>query len=212
MITSKTDICNLALGELGARRIVAYETEASVEARSCRLHLDQVVNTLLRRHQWNFATMRAMLSRLADAPLSEWAAAWQVPADLVRLIRLSSGDSSNPIRDFTIEGRKLLSADYPTLEILYVSSAVEPVEWDALFVDAVAYKLASRIAPDVTQNPALGDAALQRLEALALPQAQTADAREVASGENFGPRQLASMSGLVNARFGNGRPPYIPTN
>ena len=56
------------------------------------------------------------------------------------------------------------------------------------------------------------DKATARLERLKLPAAQTADAREVASGENFGPRHMAARSGLVNARFGSGTSaPYLPT-
>ena len=194
-----------------ARRIVSYDTDTTVEARSCRQHLDHVCNTLLRRHQWNFASVRKALSKLTDVPLSEWAAAWQLPVDMVRMIRITATDPNNPVRDYALEGRHLLTADLDDVTLLYVSNAVAIVEWDSLFIDAVTYKLAARIAPDVTQNPALAEAALQKLEALALPQAQTADAREVLSGENFGPRQLASMSGLVNARFGSCRPPYLPT-
>ncbi|MEI7910773.1 MAG: hypothetical protein WCK77_14140 [Verrucomicrobiota bacterium] len=212
MILTKTDVANMALAEIGARRITDYTSDATVESRACHLHLDHVADTLLRRHQWNFATARVELVA-ASAPLfGEWDAAWTLPADLVRLIRITSGDVDNPLRSYAIEGRLLLTKTYTTLGIVYVTNAAPVAAWDSLFVDAVTYKLAATIAADVAQNPTLQAACLQKLESLALPAAQTADAREVLSGENFGPRQLASMSGLVNARFnGSGRPPYIPT-
>ncbi len=211
-LTSKTDICNLALAELGARRITSYDADTTVEANACRLHLDHVVDTLLERHQWSFATARRTLPALAATPTSEWTKYWQLPGDCVRLIRISTGDTENPVRDFAIEGRRILTrGGGDSLLIVYVTNARTVPEWIPLFSDAVVYKLAARIAGDVTQNPALADGCLQKLESLALPAAQTADARESLSGENFGARHLASMSGLVAARYrSDGRPPYTP--
>ena len=43
-LSSKTDICNLALAELGARRITSYDADTTVEANACRLHLDHVID------------------------------------------------------------------------------------------------------------------------------------------------------------------------
>lgn len=211
MATTKTDIANMALAEIGARRISDYTSDATVESRACHLHLDHVVDTLLRRHQWNFATARVALTAAA-APACEWEAAWTLPSDLVRLIRVVSGDVDNPIRQFAIEGRLLLTYACAALHLVYVSNAAAVASWDSLFVDAVVYKLASVIASDVAKSPTAQQACIQKLESLALPAAQTADAREVLSGENFGPRQLASMSALVRSRFAYGaRPPFVPT-
>ena len=212
-ITTKTDVANLALAELGARRITDYSSDATTESKSCHLHLDHVVNTLLRRHQWNFATARVTLVAVAGTPLgNEWDAAWTLPTDMVRLIRIISGDVCNPVRSFAIEGRILLTGLLTEVFIAYVSNAVAVADWDSLFIDAVTYKLAAAICQDVAQNPTLEASCLQKLESLALPVAQTADAREVLSGENFGPRELASQSGLVRSRFlSYARPPYVPT-
>lgn len=211
-LSSKTDICNLALAELGARRINSVDADSTVEAKACRLHLNHIIDTLLERHQWSFATKRGVLARLAQDPESEWSAAWQLPADCIRLIRIPTNDPSNPVRDFAVEGRHLLTnVGWSSLRVVYVTNSRPVAEWIPLFVDAVVYKLAARIAGDVTQNPSLAEAALKKLETLAMPAAQTADARESLSAENFGPRHLASMSPLVQARFrADGRPPYTP--
>lgn len=209
MITTKTDISNLALGKLAARRIASYDSDSTVEARACRLHLDHVVDTLLQRHQWNFGTARIGLSKLVDEPLSEWAAAWQLPADCVRILRLSTDDPLNPIPSFAREGRKILCNETVEVNLVYVTNLTPVNEWDPLFVDAVVFKLAAEIAGDVTQNPALADDCLKKLEALALPAAQTADARETNSGENFGALQLISQSQLVRTRLGGGSPAHL---
>lgn len=199
-ITSRTEIANLALAYLGARRINSYASDETTEAKAVRLQFDLAVDTLLRRHQWNFATARKTLSRLTEDPPIEWDSAWQLPADFIRLIRIPSPDRDRPHNRFAIEGKTILVSALEVVQIVYVSNAVPIPEWDDLFVDALKLKLAASIAGDVTQNPDFAARATQELESLALPTAQTANAREVASGENMGPRQLAARSSLVNSR------------
>ena len=208
-IKSKTEACNMALARIGAMRINSYESDQSEEAIACRLHFDHVNETLLRRHQWNFATGRADLTKLATPPDSEWAAAWQLPNDYVRLIRIVGGDVHNPVRSYAIEGRHLLTRGGGVAQIVYVTSATPVPYWDSLFVDALVLKLAAAINGNIIRNPEIAAACLKELEALALPAAQTADAREVLSGENFGPREMASKSQLVASRF-RGSGGYMP--
>lgn len=203
MITTTTEVCNLALARLGARRIANYESDTSTEAKACRLHFEQVRDGLLRRHQWDFATTSKALSALDDAPLSEYAVAWQVPADCERIIRISTGEATAPVTSFARRGRHLLTEDLDACELIYVSNAVAIAEWDSLFIEAVALKLAARIAGDVTQNPALAAECNSELEAMALPTAQTADAREANSGEGYGLADLVAGSALAKARRRN---------
>lgn len=198
MITTTTELCNLALSKLGARRIASFEDNTTTEAKACRLHLFQVRDSLLRRHQWDFATTSKALSRIGEDPLSEYESAWQMPVDCVRIIRLSSGDSNLPLMDFARRGRRILINGEDTLELVYVSNEVPVNEWDSLFVDALVLSLAGAIASDVTQNTGKAAECKQELEALALPTAQTADAREANSGENFGVSKLIAQSALAN--------------
>jgi hypothetical protein len=212
-LTSKTALCNLALAELGARRITSYESTTTVEANACRLHLDHIIDTLLERHQWDFATKRASLSPVIDVPADgEWSNVWQLPGDFVRLIRISSGNPRSPGISFAKEGDHLLTTGGDdTLPIVYVCNTMPITRWSPLFIDAVVYKLAARIAGDVTQNPALADAALSKLESLAMPQAVTADARQSLSGENYDPRHASAQSFLVASRFArSGVPQQLP--
>ncbi len=130
---------------------------------------------------------------------SEFSHSYDLPADFIRLIRLATTDPHNPIRSFAIEGRRLLT-NSPSFELVYISANCLD-ELDETFVDALTISLASKIAADVAADPQLKQSLLAQLESLHLPAATNADAKEVASGENFGPRALASMSSLVQARF-----------
>lgn len=213
MITTTTDLCNLALARLGARRIANYESDTTTEAKACRLHFELVRDGLLRRHQWDFATTSKMLSRLEADPLSEYESAWQMPADCVRIIRLSDNNPFLPLTDFARRGRSILINGVTTLELVYVTNSVPIHEWDSLFIDALVLSLASRIAGDVTQNPGMASEAKQEVEALALPTAQTADAREANSGEGFGLVNLIAQSSLANCTGRNvlhNRTPSLP--
>jgi hypothetical protein len=321
---TRTDLANIALSHLGARRLTDLDTDTSVEARSALLHFDLTFRSLLRRHQWNFGTKRLKLEDttipavpasltiagltitstvpgaagnniqattaidsvtnrdiiiltfnagiltitsgdqvntgpdtaatlaqvlvtadqfpgftfaiaqgsdptdlLTAEPLdaftvgidtltpnrslsAEFPFTFPLPADCVRLIRLASTDQHNPVRSFSIEGRHILT-HAPSFELVYVTTDCLD-DLDDLFIEAFTLSLASKLAGDVVADPALKSNFLAQIEQLHLPAAQGADAKEVKSGENFGPRALASMSGLVNARFRNdGRPPYTPT-
>ena len=211
MATSTTQIANLALSRVGAMQIASLDTSTSEEARQCRLHFDQKRDQLLRQHQWSFATDRATLSALDAAPITEWAAAWQLPSDLVRLIRISGANRLQPIEDYAIEGRLLLTNEEGPVNIVYVTSAAPVTEWDSLYVDALVCLLAAELAGSIAQSPPMKAELLQEFARLSLPAAVTADARESLSGENHGFRQISARSALLGARFSRGARAAIGT-
>lgn len=213
-LTSKTAVANLALAEIGAKRISDLEADSSPEAVACRLHFDHVRNVLLRSHPWSFAKLTVALSQSATDPVAstEWDAAWTLPGDMLRLIRVVGPDADLPRTRFEIAGNFLHTRDLDTCTIVYVSDSIPVTRWDDLFVDAMRYKLASEIAEDVTQNPQKADAALQKYKAMALPDAARVDAQTEASGENRTPAMQSAQSGLVQARYSTTRPTYTVTN
>lgn len=198
---TETEVCNLALSEIGAKLISNYEEDSTEEARACRLHFAQTRDGLLRRHQWNFAQVRADLSQDATAPVSDWDSAWTLPADCVRLISLPSDSPYKPHQEFALEGRKVLVRDLDAVTILYVSNAVPVTDWDPLFIDALSLALAGKLAKSIAHDVAMSQAADARFAQLALPAAVTADARETQSNENHGPAWRRAKSSVVGARF-----------
>lgn len=198
---TETQICNLALSEIGAKLISNYEEDSTEEARACRLHFDQTRDALLRRHQWNFAQVRADLSQETAAPVSDWDSAWQLPADCVRVISLPSDNPYKPHQEFAVEGRLVLVRALTEVTLLYVSSAVPVTSWDPLFIDALSLSLAVKLAKSLAHDVAMSQAAAATLAQLALPAAFTADARESMSNENSGPAWRRAKSSVVGSRF-----------
>lgn len=207
MITTVTQICNLALSRIGARRLASYESDTTTEATACRLHYELARDGMLRRHQWDFAKNDQALNKLPDSASPKYEAAWQLPADCVRVIGATVDGRS--LTDFIRHGRLLLTADFTALRLEYVSNAVPISQWDSLFVEALVLKLAAKICEDISQNPAKAQECNSELESLALPHAQTADAREANSGEGFGLGDLIGQSTLMRTRRVNRVPlPY----
>lgn len=200
-MTTTTEVCNLALSEIGAKLLVDFATDTSEEARACRLHYAQTRDALLRRHQWNFAQTRADLDQAADTPISDWDSAWELPADCVRVISLPTDNPYKPHQEFAVEGRLVLVRDLTEVTLLYISSAVPIADWDPLFVDAFALALAGKLAKTIAHDVAMAQAAAATLAQLALPAAFTADARETLSNENHGPAWRRAKSSVVGARF-----------
>jgi hypothetical protein len=182
MITTVTQLCNLALSRIGARRLASYESDTTTEAVACRLHYELARDGLLRRHQWDFAKDSKPLSKLPAAASPKYPAAWQLPADCVRVIDLTV--DGKPITDFARHGRLLLTDAHDAVELEFVSNLVPVSQWDSLFVEALSLHLAKKICEDIAQNPQKMAEISSELESLALPTAQTADAREANSGGN----------------------------
>jgi hypothetical protein len=140
----------------------------------------------------------------------DWPAEYLLPSDCLRLLKIAGWDIDAPRNRFEIQGRYLL---LPDLEddgprIHYITDDPPVSEWPTTFTDAVAFLLASRLAPLLTQDQNLAGAFLTRHEQ-ALGKARSKDARETRSKENHGPRAVAARSGLVNARFSRSTlPPY----
>lgn len=148
----------------------------------------------------------------SDLPfVSEFSSLFTLPEDCLRILKICTGDIDIPTNRFEVQGRYLLldNGDTDTEPLVHYIQNNPPVtSWPTTFTDAVAYLMASRLAPLLTQNPQLAGQLFQQHE-IALGKARSKDARETRSKENNTPRGMAARSGLVNSRFNNNAlPPY----
>lgn len=65
-MTTKFDICNMALSEIGTQSTIASFVEESNEAVQCALWYDTMRKRLLRAAQWGFARRQVVLTLLGD--------------------------------------------------------------------------------------------------------------------------------------------------
>ena len=149
MANCATDICNMALLRVGAKRINDYNdsTDTKPEAVYCRLFYEPTAKALMRSHFWTFARGRVQLSQDTVDPDFEYEYQYHLPNDCLRKIIVYDGSTAPDGRCFssyTIEGDKLLT-DEATCYLQYVKWVSDVGSWDALFVQVMVLELAKRL-------------------------------------------------------------------
>lgn len=149
---SPTTICSAALIKLGDKPITAL-TDDSERALIVSALYDDVRRSVIRAHPWNATTKRhGPMAPLAEAPAFGFQCQFELPPDCIRVFATDLGVSY----PFKIEGRKLL-IDSNVVSILYAFDEEDPVQWDALLVEAVTARLAAEAAVPVTGNQRLAE-------------------------------------------------------
>lgn len=149
-MASAVDISNRALQKLGAERIISL-TQDSVSARACNLAYEQVRDAELRAHTWNFAIKRRELAADATAPVYGYTYAYTLPSDCLRLLK--NDNQENFYSDkWKVEGRKILTDEAAPFQIRYVYRVTDTTQYDALFVEALASKMAYEMCEELTQS------------------------------------------------------------
>jgi len=150
MAASVVQICNRALQRLGAARIVALD-ENSPNARHCNVAYEPLRDRLLRMHPWVFAIKRFNLAADSVDPVYGGKKLYTVPEDFIRLASVDPEDD-HVLRDWQLEGRKILTMDDAPLYGRYVSRVVDPNEMDPLFREALSCLMAHDLCELITQS------------------------------------------------------------
>lgn len=158
-MTSQVDIANRALTKLGAARIISFGDD-NKQARAVSSMFDIVRDAELRSHIWSFSVKRASLPALLSTPDWGFQFEYQLPSDSLRILMVNDiypGPSledyrNQPVADYAIEGNKILADFAAPLKIRYSSRVSDTTQWDAMFVEAFACRLAMEMAEDLTQS------------------------------------------------------------
>lgn len=195
-MTSIVSICNLALASIGKDSINAL-TEPTVEARACNRFFAPARDALLQSYPWRFAGKTRSLAGIENDRPGEWAYAYDRPVDClaVRGIRSAldvtgdasaggvfSGGASSALGGHAYDAEG--GAIYCNLSPAYLNFTqrlTDPTKYSALFVDALAWHLAVRLAMPLTRDPQVRADAFQ-LASSTQAIAQTADANEAWDG------------------------------
>lgn len=177
MPISETDICNLALFAIGAKPKIDRIGEDSDNARFCNQFFWPVVDAMLRSHIWNCAIHRKTITPLVATPDSDWNYQYQLPSNPHCLRVLQVGELAEQPVEWVVEERRLL-CNKSTVKLKYIKRITDTNEFDPLLVDAVATKLAIKLAMPISQSPKLVDSLIKELELITLPLARTVDGQE----------------------------------
>lgn len=179
------DICNLALTSLGQDPIRSLD-ENNKRARSCRAVYEVYKRELLRKALWKFATRTAVLAPIRDDALEKLGfVGFLVPRDFVRKKRVWFGDYRDDVDydiDHSIQGRNIVVkardvGDMP-LRMLYISSEVTEDDFDDLFLETLAMRIAYGLTYSLVQSTSLRESLRTEYESK-LGEARSVDSQEV---------------------------------
>lgn len=181
---SNVEIANMALTKLGETHVLGF-TDDSKAGRALNAHFDLIRDAELRRHLWNFAMTRASLPALAAAPEFGFERQFQLPAECLRLVQIGEtyiGVTSGRSRYYAapgwqVEGRLILTDEAAPLYVRYIKQVSDPTQFDAVFVDALACRLAFELCETITQSNSR-KASLRDEYDYAIMQAKAIDAME----------------------------------
>ena len=177
-LLATTDICNLALDYLDEAPLNTMETDGSSIARWFRRNFWPMAHALLRKHPWNCAITRAQLSASATAPLFGWAYAYDLPADVLRVLPLTiDGTENSKSAPYKVEGTQILTDMPAPLNIRYLRRIVQTGQFDDTFAEFLAISLAAKASHFITGKASYAANLGQQAQA-ALLEAQMLDALE----------------------------------
>ena len=160
-MASTVQICNQALSKVGAARIIDLLDDTK-NARILNAIFEVKRDAELAAHPWTFAIKRAKIPALSTAPAFGWLYSYPLPSDFLRLIEVGNEtnlyDTDSGAR-FQVEGNAILCDEASPLQIRYVYRVTNTGLFSALFVEALACRLAAEIAEELTQNSGKRDMA-----------------------------------------------------
>lgn len=155
-MASNVEIANRALGELAGNKITDLE-EDSPEARKVNRVFVQVRDALLRKHRWSFAVQRASLPAEVSVPVWGFARSYPYPSNCLRLIEVNGSPQFKVERSPAGGGRAIITDQAAPLQIRYVARIEDPNEFDPLFSELFAARLAQELCYDITGSNARDD-------------------------------------------------------
>jgi hypothetical protein len=177
-MSSKLDICNAALQNLGANKITSID-ENSKGAIECKLRFNSARRTLLQMGVWNFAIKRASLNRDVTAPAFNYAYSYTLPADFLYMVMTQleetyQGTSAKVysnlyvhdlpgitnIDKYRIEADKLVTND-GECGIIYVADIEDTQKFSATFTELLTRYLTAMIAYRMTGSKSERDTQYQ---------------------------------------------------
>ncbi len=180
-MSADVDICNQALGAVGAQTIVSLD-EASAGAVACKRLFPLARDALLALHDWRFASARQALALLDEQPPANWQLVYALPSDCLRARTLESplaGPGAGPAGRFERRGDRIVT-DLAEAVLIYTRRVHHAGEFTPLFADSLAALLAIRLGAALRVDPDLVQLARQDYQ-LTLGQARAADANEASN-------------------------------
>ena len=147
--STKVDLANIALRRIGEKKPIAHLSEQPVLA----LLWDHALGVAIEQHDWTFARRTVALVLDSEAPTTEWAFSYLVPADCLVPRMITDGLQQRREEDVipfvaalnALEVR-VLYTDMQDAILRYSRLVSNETLWTFSFADYFAWVLASEVA------------------------------------------------------------------
>lgn len=147
-MSSKVQLCNMALSRLGANTITSL-TDGTTEAKLCNTFFNDLSEEVISEGSWSSTIRRAALAKTTNTPVYDYTNEFQLPVDPKALKVLNVNESSANDIDYVIEDDKLLT-DEGSVKIRYIAFITDSEVWDVYLKRAFVSRLASELAYPLT--------------------------------------------------------------
>lgn len=170
-MSSDIEICNIALSRVAVTKAIASFTERSIESEQCRVLYPHLRGLVLQEFPWPFAESIVALASLGS-PAPGWAFRYRYPADCLKIRnivqpgfrRALSSDMEIPYQIGYDAGGRVIHTDQPEAVCRFTFKVEDSTFFDALFVEALAWRLAMDLALPLTSKPDLQQFAAQQYQ------------------------------------------------
>lgn len=152
-ITSKVQICNMALGHLGNKNTVAdIDTPTTGVESTFSLWYDISRQTFLKMTIPNFAIARKRVAQVSGTPPYPFSYMYEYPKDCLKVLGIGKVEEKR--NDYTVENNKIYTDVLYSdgMPIRYIKDVVDVTAMSPEFVMGFSWFLASSVVMDVTQD------------------------------------------------------------
>ncbi len=190
---SETAVCNMAANTLDAKRLESLDDSGSF-ARFCRAEFGYLRDEFLALYPYAFAKEYAKLPE-TTAPAYRWKAAYNLPANCVRVLEITRDGSFNgELIKYERVGRQIRTNLTGTLFLPYIKRVTNLALWDPLPARALGQYIALQAAQRITGKMGYIDKANQALHRA------TWNAQQIDSLERGTPEDVNEADILVDRR------------
>lgn len=162
--TAEIDVWNMALDMLHEAPVSSPTEDTGVRLWFSR-ETAPTRDSELRKFAWNFALERASVAASVDVPAWQWSFKYDLPGDCLRMMALrQNGAINGTLIPYELEGGAILTNATAPLKLRYIKRVETVGLWDALFVDVMAAKLASKMAHWLTGKGSFAQLAEQNYQ------------------------------------------------
>lgn len=190
--SSGVAICNIALAQIGERRIAAIVSPTTQSEITMAALYDQARQGLIAKFIWPFAKERVLCNRITTAPLFDYSDAYQLPNDFITLLRIGEDESCK--YKYDIQGKTLLlnNKNAATLKVRYQKDIEDVNTWSVLFRSVMPLEIALLACYQYNKKESTVER-INKLLALSYQECISVESQQR-------PIQIIDRSRLVNAR------------